>query len=144
MNALYALIKVIKDRVYFKGYPLFLYFVVCKLARSFEDSLDSKVASFNETYFPDFDKVMQMDSDTNDRWQVIENSCLDFYVVRNYDMSLSIVIVKWCYFNIHYFFDTNTMYTRIKWWLNQAPNWFYWLHINSSWQTIYRASEIRF
>ena len=34
------------------------------MIRSIEGNLDSEVASFNEKYFLDFDKAMQMDNET--------------------------------------------------------------------------------
>ena len=55
------------------------------MIKSIEGNLDSEVASFNEKYFPDYDKAMQMDNDTNYRRLVLK-------IVGSISMSFAIII----------------------------------------------------
>jgi len=55
------------------------------MIRSIEDNLDSELVSFNEKYFLDFDKAMQMDNETNYRRLILK-------IVGSISMSFAIKI----------------------------------------------------
>ena len=58
------------------------------------DGQNNKVSSFNDICFPAFDKVMQMDSDSSSRRQILKNGRLGLYVACHFVMSLSKLIMN--------------------------------------------------